>query len=129
MSGWALHCQKNETAKTTPIASAFKNYTCHGKKLASESHTGKISFSQFLTRFLYGEVASQSLKNTFWVQNFLFCAKVVLGHFGTTWGIWIEASPMALRALHCFGNARPPSASVSCSVLQLYGLLSMQAPV
>jgi hypothetical protein len=39
--------------------------------------------------------------------NFSFFAKVVLGHFGTTWGIWhrtstkdyrrIEASPMALR--------------------------------
>jgi hypothetical protein len=36
----------------------------------------------FFTRFLYGEVASQSTtpqKKTFWVKNFLFYAKVVLG--------------------------------------------------
>jgi hypothetical protein len=36
MAWWALHFQKNETAKTTPIASAFKNCrkffpTCRGK--------------------------------------------------------------------------------------------------
>jgi hypothetical protein len=48
VAGWALHChyQKNETAKTTPIASAFKNCT-YGGKLASESHAGKSSFPQF----------------------------------------------------------------------------------
>ena len=61
-------------------------------------------------------MASQSLKNTFWVKNFLF-TKVALGYFGTTWGILhrtstkkyrrIEASPMALWALHFFGNGRP----------------------
>jgi hypothetical protein len=32
MAGLALHYQKNETAKTTPIAPAFKNCTCRRKK-------------------------------------------------------------------------------------------------
>jgi hypothetical protein len=27
MAGWALHYHQNETAKTTPVASAFKNCT------------------------------------------------------------------------------------------------------
>jgi hypothetical protein len=59
-------------------------------------------------------------KTRFW-GKFFYRAKVVLEYFGTTWSIFhreqaqaiavacrrIEASPMALRALHCFGNARP----------------------
>jgi hypothetical protein len=57
---------------------------------------GKVRFFQF----------SHSLKNTPWGQNFLFCAKVALVYFRTTWFIFhrastknyrrIEASPMAL---------------------------------
>jgi hypothetical protein len=88
------------------------------KKLASESHAGTSSFFQFLTRFLYGKVASKSPKNTFWGKTFNFYdTVVVLGHFGTTWSILhrastknyrrIEASPMALRDLYCYGSARP----------------------
>jgi hypothetical protein len=45
------------------------------EKMASESHAGKGSFFQFLTRFLYGEVASQSLKNTFWGETLYFVRK------------------------------------------------------
>ena len=70
--GWmGLAFQKIETAKTTPIAPAFKSYTCHlhlpQKKMASESHAGTSSFSQFFTRLLHGQVASQSPKKTSWV--------------------------------------------------------------
>jgi hypothetical protein len=46
------------------------------------------------------------------VKNFLFCAKVALGHFGTNWSIFhrtsaksyrrIKVSPVSLWALHFF---------------------------
>jgi hypothetical protein len=45
--------------------------------MAPESHAGTSSFFQFFTRFLYGEVASKSLKNT---RTFYFVRK-------TPWGI------------------------------------------
>jgi hypothetical protein len=60
MAGLALNGQKSEAGKTKPIATAFKK----AKKLASEPQEGGSSFPQFLTRFFYGEVASQSHQNT-----------------------------------------------------------------
>jgi hypothetical protein len=108
-----LHCQKNETAEeTTPIAPALKNCTYRRENWLLNRMREQVRFSIFLTRFLYGEVASQCPKNALWVKTFLFCAKVVLGlgHFGTTWSTLhtlgqaqkiieseIEASPMALH--------------------------------
>jgi hypothetical protein len=50
VAGLALHYQKNETAKNTSIASAFKNCSYRKKKVASESHAGKkfvFPFFQF----------------------------------------------------------------------------------
>jgi hypothetical protein len=53
-----------------------------------------------------GRWRQKNLKTRSGWETFLFCAKVVLGYFGTTWGIFhrtstknykrIEASPMAL---------------------------------
>jgi hypothetical protein len=116
--GWVGLALPKKMKPPKPRPSPPPSKTALGvEKLASESHAGTSSFFQFFTRFLYGEVASQSPKNTFWELNFLFCAKVVLEHFGTTWRILhrtstkkyrqIEVSPMALWALHFFGNARP----------------------
>jgi hypothetical protein len=67
---------KNETAKTTPIASAFENRACgrENKKLASESHAGKKSVLPFLTRFLYGEVAKpKPQKRVLGVKIIILC--------------------------------------------------------
>jgi hypothetical protein len=86
------------------------------EKMASGSHAGASSFPQFFTRFLHGEVASHRPQNTYLGYSFLFYAKAVLGHFGTALGVLhrtstktyrrIEVGPMALWALHLFGNAR-----------------------
>jgi hypothetical protein len=53
--------KKNETAKAMPTALAFINCTWR-RKNSLLSRMRRV----FLTRFLYGEVAPQSLKNTLW---------------------------------------------------------------
>jgi hypothetical protein len=47
MAGWALHYQKNKTAKSTLIASAFKNCTYRGKKWLLNRMRGKARFPNF----------------------------------------------------------------------------------
>jgi hypothetical protein len=56
-------------------------------------------------------------QNTSGGQNFLSCAKVVLGHFGSTWSILhgtstkkhggVKVNPSAPRLAHCFGQIGP----------------------
>ena len=59
--GWTLYCQNH------PHRPHLQKLRLPPKKLAPGSHAGTSSFFQFLTRFLYGKVASQSPRNTFWV--------------------------------------------------------------
>jgi hypothetical protein len=47
MAGRALDCQKNETAKTTPIASASKNCTCRKKNWLLNRMREQVRFSNF----------------------------------------------------------------------------------
>jgi hypothetical protein len=47
MAGRALHYQKNETAKTTPIAPAFKNYIYRGKNWLLNRMREKVRFPNF----------------------------------------------------------------------------------
>ena len=46
-AGWASHCQKKETAKTTPIASAFKNCTYRRKKWLLNRMREQVRFPNF----------------------------------------------------------------------------------
>jgi hypothetical protein len=47
VAGLAFNGQNDETAKATPIATAFKNCVLAAEKWASESHQARSSFPQF----------------------------------------------------------------------------------
>jgi hypothetical protein len=47
MAGLALHYQKNETAKTTPIASACKSCACRRKNWLLNRMREQVRFSKF----------------------------------------------------------------------------------
>ena len=89
MAGLGLFGQKNVITATTPIAAAFNVCISRRKNgLFDLNHLpGEVSFFQFLTRFLYGEVASQSPQNTFLgvnVKLFILCVTLFfkrLEHF------------------------------------------------
>ena len=63
MAGLAFHYQKNETAKTTFIAPASKNCAVlTAEKWLLNRMRGEAVVSQFLTRFLYGQVPGGVIK-------------------------------------------------------------------
>jgi hypothetical protein len=84
---WAYLTKKVPHAETTPIATAFKTCISHRKNGLLKRLPEKVGF-WFLTRFLYREVTSPQpawdQKTRSGGKAFLFCAKVALGHFGST---------------------------------------------
>jgi hypothetical protein len=117
MAGRALHCQKNETAINHAHRLRLQKLYLPREKLASESHAGKSSFSQFLTRFLYGRWRHKAPKARFGCKTFYFMRK-------SSWGISEPPGVFCIeQAQKIIGGSKP--APWRCG---LFIVLVMQGP-
>jgi hypothetical protein len=104
MAGWASHCQNKLNRQNHAHRPRLQKLHLAQKKLASESHAGTSSFSQFSVGFCMGRWRHKAPKARFGGKTFYFVRK-------SFWGISelpgefciekhdrrIEASPMVLR--------------------------------
>jgi hypothetical protein len=116
--GWVgLVLPKNEIAKTTPIASAFKNCTCRGKKWLLNRMREKNRFPNFLLCFCMERWRHKASKARSGYKIFYFMRK-------SPWGISEPAGAFGIeQAQKIIGGSKP--APWRCG---LFIVLVMQGP-